>query len=99
MRFAIDPNAKPCNSAVDGSIPGLDYAYIKEAVHIPQETRCAGPLEKRSLMDPEAGTWLCANMQEHRRVAWLRRLALTLVVSLLILLSMWFQYRGNLRVV
>lgn len=97
--FAIDPNAKPCNSAVDGSIPGLDYTYAEESLHIPEETRCAGPLEKRSLVDFEAGTWPYANKQEHRRVAWLRRLALTLMISLLILLSMWFQYRGNLRVV
>jgi hypothetical protein len=97
--FSIDPDAKPCNSAVDNSIPGLDYAYAKEAVHIPERSHCIEPLEKRSLVDPEAGTWPYANRQEHLRVAWLRRLALTLVILLLILLSMWFRYCGTLRVV
>ena len=90
--FAIDRDSKPYNSAVDGSIPGLDFAYVKEAVQIPEETRYVGPLEKKLLVDPEAGTWTHTNGQAHRRVAWLRRFALTVVITLLILLGMWFRY-------
>jgi hypothetical protein len=97
--FAIDPDAKPCNSAVDNAIPGLDYAYAEEAECALEEMYYAGLDEKRGLLDPEAGAQLCAAMQRRRKMVWLRRLALTLVVLVFLLLALWVKGCSLARIV
>lgn len=91
--FAIDPNAKPCNSAVDNSIPGLDFAYGEETDHAPEEPAYySGLAEKGMFLDPEAGTQPCAAMQhQHGKVTWLRGLVLTLTILVVLLLTMWLK--------
>jgi hypothetical protein len=97
--FAIDPDAKPCNSAVDNSIPGLDYAYAEEIDQTAEETYYTGLDEKSLLLDPEAGTRSYAAMQQHRNTAWLRRVALTLVVLVFLLLAVWFKGCALARII
>jgi hypothetical protein len=89
--FAIDPNAKPCNSAVDNYIPGLDYTSAEQTDYTPEAMYYTGLAEKRLLLDPEAGTQSYAVMRPHGKVAWLRRLTLTVIILALLLLAMWFK--------
>ncbi|KAF3049543.1 hypothetical protein E8E11_001466 [Didymella keratinophila] len=89
--FAIGPNEKPCNSAVDKSIPDLNYAYAEETEYTPEATYHTGLDEMTMLLDPEADTLLCAAIQQRREIMWLRRLALTLLILVVLLLIMWFK--------
>ena len=85
--FAIDPNARPCNSAVDDVIPGLDDARVLDQSH--DYSYQAGLLYKLSTIESGLRTDLVPRQQ--RRGTWfcnmVTRLAGCLLLLVLILIG------------